>query len=127
MASREASIPSECLMRMPKIPAGRAADIRAAGAGAAAGPAAGRAGGGRAAEGQAPASAAPAGPRAAEGQAPASAAPAGPGTGGRLRAAARRAAGGLRTVLARHWLMAVLLLAGLVLRVLTQLAYRPAL
>ena len=33
----------------------------------------------------------------------------------------------LRAVLARHWLMTALLLAGLVLRVLTQIAYRPVL
>src|SRR5215472_13386529 len=33
----------------------------------------------------------------------------------------------LRTVLRRHWLAAALLAAGLVLRVLTQFAYRPAL
>jgi hypothetical protein len=34
---------------------------------------------------------------------------------------------GIRPVLRRHWLAAALLLAGLVLRVLSQLAYRPAL
>jgi hypothetical protein len=46
--------------------------------------------------------------------------------GARLRAAARL---GSRTVPAarRHWLMTALLLAGLVLRVLAQIAYRPAL
>jgi len=46
--------------------------------------------------------------------------------GGRLRNAARR---GSRLILAarRHWLFSILLLAGLVLRVLAQLAYRPAL
>src|SRR5450755_196175 len=44
-------------------------------------------------------------------------------TGGRLRNAARR---GSRLILAarRHWLFSILLLAGLVLRVLAQLAYR---
>ena len=35
--------------------------------------------------------------------------------------------GGLGAILRRHWLFAVLLTLGLVLRVLTQLAYRPAL
>jgi hypothetical protein len=90
MASREAATPSECLMRTPKIPAGRAADIPAAAADAdhAAGA---------------------------------------PGPGGPFRAGAGRAAGTIRAVLQRHWLMAVLLLAGLVLRVLAQLAYRPVL
>src|SRR5258705_1486133 len=34
---------------------------------------------------------------------------------------------GLFTLLRRNWLMAILLAAGLVLRVLTQLAYQPAL
>ena len=46
--------------------------------------------------------------------------PAAPGRAARWRAAALAA-------LRRHWLAAVLLAAGLVLRVLTQLAYRPAL
>ncbi|HTT49858.1 MAG TPA: phospholipid carrier-dependent glycosyltransferase [Streptosporangiaceae bacterium] len=35
--------------------------------------------------------------------------------------------GGLAAALRRHWLMAILLAAGLALRVVTQLAYRPAL
>jgi len=112
MASREAATPSECLMRTPKIPAGRAADIRAATAGAADHAAGRPAASGRATE-----------PRAA--QAPAAAGA--PGTGGGLRARAGRAAGGIWAGLARHWLITVLLLAGLVLRVLTELAYRPVL
>jgi hypothetical protein len=137
MASREAATPSECLMRTPKIPAGRAADIRAAAAGAA-DPAAdgrgadgrapyGRAADGRAADAQATETqvteAGTTETRPAGGQAAAGA----PGPGGRLRAGAGRAAGTIRAVLARHWLLAVLLLAGLVLRVLTQVAYRPVL
>ena len=52
----------------------------------------------------------PAGPRAG------TTASAGPGSLGRLAAALRR-----------HWLMVILLAAGLALRVLTQVAYRPAL
>src|ERR1700680_1391472 len=36
-------------------------------------------------------------------------------------------AGSLGAALRRHWLLAVLLTAGLVLRVLVQIAYRPAL
>src|SRR5580693_2883662 len=112
MASREAATPSECLMRTPKIPAGRAADIRAAAAGAADHAAGRPAASGRATE-----------PRAA--QAPAAAGA--PGTGGGLRARAGRAAGGIWAGLARHWLITVLLLAGLVLRVLTEVAYRPVL
>ena len=63
----------------------------------------------------------------AGGRATAGAAPGAPRPGGRLRTGAGRAAGGLGAVLARHWLIAVLLLAGLVLRVLTQIAYRPVL
>jgi hypothetical protein len=45
---------------------------------------------------------------------------------GRL-AVAGRAAGGLGAPLRRHWLLAVLLAAGLILRILAQAAYRPAL
>jgi hypothetical protein len=45
---------------------------------------------------------------------------------GRL-AVARRAGRGLGALLRRHWLLAVLLAAGLILRVLAQAAYRPAL
>ena len=50
--------------------------------------------------------------------------------GPRARAAARTGPGrlgGLAAALRRHWLMAILLAAGLALRVVTQLAYRPAL
>ena len=49
----------------------------------------------------------------------------GPGAGrlARLRAPARRAPALAR----RHWLFTVLLALGLVLRILTQIAYRPAL
>ena len=46
---------------------------------------------------------------------------------GRLGAAAPRAARGTAAVLRRHWLLALLLTAGLVLRILAQVAYRPAL
>jgi hypothetical protein len=152
MASREAATPSECLMRTPKIPAGRAADTRAAAAGAADPAAGGRAADGRVADAQATepqaadaqvvdaqateSRAAEArttetratGAGTAETQAAGGRAAAGaPRPGGRLRAGARRAADTIRAVLARHWLLAVLLLAGLVLRVLTQVAYRPVL
>jgi hypothetical protein len=147
MASREAATPSECLMRTPKIPAGRAADTRAAAAGAADPAADGRMADAQATEPQAvdahgvdaqatesraaearttktqPTEARAAETEAAEGRAAAGA----PGPGGRLRAGAGRAAGTIRAVLARHWLLAVLLLAGLVLRVLAQVGYRPAL
>ena len=47
-------------------------------------------------------------------------------TGSRLRMAARHG-GRLIPAARRHWLVSILLLAGLVLRVLAQLAYRPAL
>ena len=40
---------------------------------------------------------------------------------------ARLAGPDVRTILRRHWLAAALLAAGLVLRLLTQFAYRPAL
>ena len=46
--------------------------------------------------------------------------------GSRLRAGARLR-GGIVPAVRRHWLMTALLLAGLVLRVLAQIAYRPAL
>jgi hypothetical protein len=46
---------------------------------------------------------------------------------GRLGASAPRAARGTGAVLRRHWLLALLLTAGLVLRVLAQVAYQPAL
>src|SRR5262249_22934702 len=123
MASREAATPSECLMRTPKIPAGRAADIRAAAAGAA-----DHAVGGPAADGQATEPQATQAPP-AEGQTTEARAAAArtPGPGGRPRTGAGRAAGASRAVLGRHWLITVLLLAGLALRVLTQLAYRPVL
>ncbi len=68
-------------------------------------------------------------PKSVTGQArPSGPVPAGPGDarGGRRHGAARQG----RRVLAtarRHWLMTALLLAGLVLRVLAQIAYRPAL
>jgi len=45
---------------------------------------------------------------------------------GRL-AVARRAGGGHGALLRRHWLLAALLAAGLILRILAQAAYRPAL
>ena len=131
-------------MRTPKIPAGRAADIRAAAAGAA----------DHTADDQRPrptlstTDPEPEGdpPRPGEpcAQRPATEAHAGEphtsahapllgGTAGRAetgrRAPRRRRAGGPRVgaALARHWLITVLLLAGLVLRVLTQIAYRPVL
>ena len=66
-------------------------------------------------------------PPAAVGRAAAGTAAGAPRPGGRLRAGAGQTAGALRAVLARHWLIAVLLLAGLVLRALAQIAYRPAL
>jgi hypothetical protein len=46
---------------------------------------------------------------------------------GRRAASAPRAARGAAAVLRRHWLLALLLTAGLVLRVLAQVAYQPAL
>src|ERR1017187_9581253 len=48
---------------------------------------------------------------------------------GQLRGAGGTSLGGtsLGALLRRHWLLAVLLAAGLVLRVLAQVAYRPAL
>ena len=46
---------------------------------------------------------------------------------GRLGASAPQAARGTAAVLRRHWLLASLLTAGLVLRVLAQVAYQPAL
>ena len=46
---------------------------------------------------------------------------------GRLGASAPRAARGAAAVLRRHWLLALLLTAGLVLRILAQVAYQPAL
>ena len=46
-------------------------------------------------------------------------------TAGRLRGKALR--GSLVPALRRHWLVSILLLAGLVLRLLAQIAYRPAL
>jgi hypothetical protein len=46
---------------------------------------------------------------------------------GRLGASAPQAARGTAAVLRRHWLLALLLTAGLVLRVLAQVAYQPAL
>src|ERR1700749_4956710 len=46
---------------------------------------------------------------------------------GRLGASAPQAARGTAAVLRRHWLLALLLAAGLVLRVLAQVAYQPAL
>jgi hypothetical protein len=46
---------------------------------------------------------------------------------GRLGASAPRAARGSAAVLRRHWLLALLLTAGLVLRILAQVAYQPAL
>ena len=46
---------------------------------------------------------------------------------GRLGAAAPRAARGAAAILRRHWLLALLLTTGLVLRILTQVAYGPAL
>ena len=54
-----------------------------------------------------------------------------PGRTGRRPASLRAAASGLPgaslTALRRHWVLAALLTAGLVLRVLAQLAYQPAL
>jgi hypothetical protein len=59
---------------------------------------------------------------------PASAGNAGPDRpGGRLRAAAGRGGRLVIPAARRHWLLTVLLVAGLVLRVLAQIAYRPAL
>lgn len=52
--------------------------------------------------------------------------PADPRAGATARARPGRL-GGLAAALRRHWLMIILLAAGLTLRVLTQLAYRPAL
>jgi Dolichyl-phosphate-mannose-protein mannosyltransferase len=46
---------------------------------------------------------------------------------GRLGASAPRAARGAAAVLRRHWLLALLFTAGLVLRILAQVAYQPAL
>ena len=46
---------------------------------------------------------------------------------GRLGAAAPRAALGAAAIVRRHWLLALLLTAGLVLRILAQVAYGPAL
>jgi hypothetical protein len=111
--------------RSPAVPAGQAeagqaeagqADTGQAGTGqAAAGPAAAK-----------PAQAAPA----KAGQAGAGQAGAGtqstPGGTGRLRQAATHSRR-LLPAAARNWLFTLLLLAGLVLRVLTQVAYRPAL
>ena len=48
-------------------------------------------------------------------------------TGSRSSLTAVMPPGGLGAILRRHWLFAVLLTLGLVLRVLTQVAYRPAL
>ena len=45
---------------------------------------------------------------------------------GRL-AVARPAGGAVAALLRRHWLLTVLLTAGLILRILAQAAYRPAL
>ena len=52
-----------------------------------------------------------------------------PAGSGRVRAglSADRARAGLGALLRRHWLLAVLLTAGLVLRILAEAAYRPAL
>ena len=86
-----------------------------------------------------PAAGAPAGPAAGAPAGPAAGAPAGPAAGllRRWRLAAARALpprwhAALRrhwhaATLRRHWLAAALLLAGLILRLLSQLAYRPAL
>jgi Dolichyl-phosphate-mannose-protein mannosyltransferase len=46
---------------------------------------------------------------------------------GRLSASAPRAARGTAAILRRHWPLALLLTAGLVLRILVQVAYQPAL
>ena len=48
-------------------------------------------------------------------------------TAGQLGAAAPRAALGAAAIVRRHWLLALLLTAGLVLRILAQVAYGPAL
>jgi len=67
-----------------------------------------------------------AGRRAGAGRAGAGRAGAGQAGAGRA-GAARRAGAGALALLRRHWLLAVLLAGGLILRVLAELAYRPAL
>jgi hypothetical protein len=69
--------------------------------------------------------ASPAGPGAAAPSSGGSAEP--PGAGGRLRRAAVTRGRLVIPVLRRHWLLSALLLAGLALRVLSLIAYRPAL
>jgi hypothetical protein len=99
-------------MRTPKIPAGQAADTQAETA----------ADGDRADEPQAAQARTT---KAGAGGGRAAARASGPGR--ELRTGAGRAGGTIRAMLARHWLIALLLLAGLALRVLTQFAYRPVL
>jgi hypothetical protein len=97
------------LMRMPKIPAGRGTDVRP--------------------DGDAdPAGTGPGSPDADDSPGAAVPAQAQPGVAGAAAArsgAARVAA--LRAGLGRHWVLAGLLLAGLLLRVLAMVAYRPIL